>query len=326
MDDVKKQGMEILSDKRQDGKERPWRKHKMQNECLSEIYEEVSGGKAARLRDCSTWLTYTVDGESGRKQLARANFCRVRLCPVCTWRRSLKIKGQGEHILQAMEAEYPYAYILVTLTVRNVTGAELSHTIDAMGAAWNRLMKFKAVRDILGRSVEGGWHRSMEITHNVDIASASYDTYHPHYHVLMAVPQSYFTGKTYISHEKWVALWRKAMRLDYDPSVDVRRAYTRRNRTLAEAIKYGAKPGEYIIPDDWDLSVDTVRILDAALNHRRFSAWGGVMKRWHKKLHLDDAEDGDLVHTDPQDETEKGRHEITYWWYSGYRQYVRGEG
>ena len=36
---------------------------------------------------------------------------------------------------------------------------------------------------------------------------------------------------------------------------------------------------------------DAVYILDKALAHRRLTAFGGILKEYHKKLNLDDAEE-----------------------------------
>lgn len=325
MTDLKKQA-EVLEDKTSTGHERPWVVEKVANERLSEAYMALDASKAERLSKCARILVFRVDPATGRKKLDHADFCRVRLCPVCTWRRSLKLKAQGIRILTAMMAEYPYVWVMLTLTVRNVQGPELSDMITAMNKAWNRFVGYKEFRKLMdasGKYPGGGWHRATEVTHNIDPASPSYDTFHPHFHVLMAVPRSYFTGAFYIKHAEWQAMWRKAMRLDYDPSVDVRKAYDSKAKTIAEAMKYAAKSSEYLIPDDWDLTVETVAVLDQAFDRRRFSAFGGVMKQWHKKLNLDNPEDGDLVHTGDEDDAAltAAKHLVTYIWYTGYRQY-----
>ena len=83
---------EILSDKSKNGKERPWAEYKLSNSYLAIAYDEVDESKANRLRDCASWLEFSRT-EEGLK-LHKANFCRVRLCPICAWRRSLKTFGQ----------------------------------------------------------------------------------------------------------------------------------------------------------------------------------------------------------------------------------------
>lgn len=42
----------------------------------------------------------------------------------------------------------------------------------------------------------------------------------------------------------------------------------------------------YIIPDDWNLTVDTFHLLDSALHRRRFVAYGKEFKRVKQLLNL----------------------------------------
>ncbi len=121
-----------------------------------------------------------------------------------------------------------------------------------------------------------GQFRSLEITYN-----AKRDDYHSHFHALLAVPPSYFNGThdLYIKQPEWVALWRDAMRVDYDPSVDVRIIRANKNRegsdaissAAAEVAKYAAKPNIYDLPPDaLETVIDT---LDGALKGRRSFVW-----------------------------------------------------
>ncbi len=86
------------------------------------------------------------------------------------------------------------AYILLTLTVRNCEANDLSSTLDAMLAGWERMTKTKP-----WKRVALGAFRALEITHNVDPKSDSYDTFHPHIHAVIAVKPSYFTSRDYLS-------------------------------------------------------------------------------------------------------------------------------
>lgn len=311
--------VEVLSDKNSRGRERPWRYHKVMNEYLSAAYEEIDEKISARLLGCAPRLTFvTVDG---KKKLKGAYFCRVRLCPMCTWRRSLKVGAQMRAIMAAIAAsETPLQYIFLTLTQRNVTGAELSGEITRVLEAFNRFNRQTAFVN-----VSEGWMRGLEVTHNTDTNSKDYDTFHTHIHLVIAVKPTYFSGRHYIKQETWTEMWRKALRIDYTPIVHVTRVKGDTSAAVAEAAKYAAKVKDYIMPDDWDLTVDTVRILDNAFHARKFVAFGGVIREWHKKLHLDDADDGDLVHTDPNEAGEKTDELPTYSfaWNTGYIQYVR---
>ena len=322
------EAVEVLMDKSSTGRERPWREKKVANENLAAVYDVVNTSKAARLRDCANFLTFSVL-EDGSKKLKRMSSCRVRLCPLCTWRRSLKVMANTTQILKEMSGKYEF--IMLTLTQRNCSGADLSQTIDDMMAAWQRYSQRQAFR----KAVKG-WYRGMEVTHNTDKSSPSYDTYHPHFHVILAVNKSYFKGRDYVKLDEWKQMWCDALRLDYLPSVRVERIRRRGKRqdvdptvediikAVAETCKYTVEDEDYIVPTDWDLTVDAVRTLDAALADRRLIAFGGIMKELHKQLNLDDEENGDLINVDPEDSAAAptDREEV-YFWHTGYRQYTR---
>ena len=163
----------------------------------------------------------------------------------------------------------------------------------------------------------------MEVTHNVNRKSASFDTYHPHFHLLLAVQPSYFTdSKNYIKHEEWREMWRRALGVDELYMVNVKRVKGNTITAIAEVAKYAVKAQDYIL-DDYDLSVETVRILDAALDHRRFVGFGGMFRELHRKLNLSAPEDGDLVNVDESEsDEEEGAHELTFVWHMGYNQYM----
>lgn len=243
-------------------------------------------------------------------KLHDARFCRVRLCPVCQWRRSLKTYAQMSQVLDIAKSD-GYRFIFLTLTMRNCDAQELSGELTHILQAFNRLMKYKDVR----KAVKG-YYRGCEVKH-----SLSRDDYHPHLHCVLAVNESYFTNRTYISHAKWVALWQKALKVEYTPIVNIKKCYGG-NKSIAEACKYAVKADDVINYDDWDMTVETLRILDNALEKRRFIGLGGVIKDIHKKLHLDDMEDGDLVHTTEQEQGEATKEEIIYFW-NGYSQYEK---
>lgn len=307
---------EILNDLSATGRVRPWREHKLHNQLLASAYLDVNRAKAERLQDCATKLVFAVD--SGNKHLIQANFCRVRLCPVCAWRRSLKAFVQTRRVMDAITVDQEYAYLFVTLTVRNVEGDQLSDTITGLMRGWRNLIYAAQVK----RAVKG-YYRGLEVTHNVDAESPSYNTYHPHFHCIFAVNKRYFNGQGYIKQKDWIALWRRAMRLDYDPVVDVRRVKGCTAEAVAEAAKYAVKAEDYIIPDDWDLTVDTVRVLDEALAKRRLIAYGGVMGEYHRKLNLDDPDEGDLVHVGEDNLGGVDLNRVIYIWHTGYKQYFR---
>lgn len=335
---------ELLSDKKDNGKERPWREHKQQNEQVQHVYDSIadslgecidpdSGGyyrkKANRLANCGQTLFFNVyaNPETGgeKMKIKSADSCRVRLCPLCSWRRSIKIATHTKKILEAMqkEDEDKYDYLLLTLTVPNVSADELNKTIDDMMNGWRLLMQYAKVR-----SAVLGWYRALEITHNVKPTSKSFDTYHPHFHCIIAVDKNaYYKSGNYISHADWLTMWQLAMKNPAITQVDVRKVRPKQGHAdifgaVCETCKYTVKTGDYIVPNDWQMTMDVVRTLDKCLANRRLVAYGGVMKQYHSLLNLDDEIDGNLIND--SDETINGDVIATrcYVWNTGYQQYL----
>ncbi len=304
---------EVLHDKRKSGKERPWALYKLSNGYVAMAYDEVDTSKAERLRNCASWLEFARTDEGGLK-LHNANFCRVRLCPICQWRRSLKTFGQVYKIVSV--AQNDYAFIFLTLTVKNCEGMELKSTLDKLAKSWDRFIKYKDIKNVIK-----GFYRGTEVTHNL-----TDDTYHPHFHCLLAVNKSYFTSRDYLSQPKWRDYWKKAARLNYDPQVDVRRVKADKvEGVCAEVAKYAVKVSDVVCFDDWDLTVDTVATLDKALDKRRFISFGGIFKEIHKQLNLDDVDQGDLIHENDGEIPNVSRDTVLYAWNTGYNQYVRSK-
>lgn len=271
--------------------------------------------KAERLAACADTLTFRRT-DSGKLRLASAHFCRVRLCPICAWRRSLKTHAHMRKILDA--APDNLAYIMVTLTLRNCDGSALKSSIDCLLGGFRRLVLLKRCKSWVG------WYRGVEVTHNT-----KNDTYHPHIHALVAVNKRYFKTSDYIKQAELAELWRAAARLDYEPIVDIRRIYPRTSgadsiiSAVCEVAKYATKAGDIINFDDWDMTCDTVKILDKALERRRFVAFGGVFKQLHAQLNLDDVEEGDLVHLDSEDTDTNDSEKLLFLWHTGYNRYVK---
>ncbi len=253
--------------------DKPWDTHRAQAQQVEGVYlGTVFDRLAGRICGCSGYLGFAWEndpdtGES-RLRLREAQFCRVRHCPVCQWRRSLMWQARFLKALPAIEVAYPSArWLFLTLTVRNMPVQELRASIQEMNRAWQRLIKrpeFAAVQ---------GWIRTTEVTRGHD------DSAHPHFHVLLMVRPSYF-GKGYVTHERWVDLWQECARLDYRPSVRIEAVKPKKGmkgvtespirRAVAETLKYAVKPE--------DMSGEWLLELTKQVHRLRFIASGGVLK------------------------------------------------
>lgn len=342
-----------LTDRSPTGKVRPWRERHKAGLLLSEIYnamgetgaEGAAGwlNKAQRLESCAQYVEFSR-ADDGQLTLHNSSFCRVRLCPMCQWRRSLKLGAQVRQVVEQANAEHlkeagaPWRWLMVTFTVRNVEGPELGAAIDKIHRGLNNMAKSKQWRGAVK-----GWLRATEVTHNTNEKSAAYDTYHPHMHLLLCVPAAYFSGKGYIRQKGWAELWGHYIGADYTPIVDVRpikpegggrlsdlpagEQAAAMGKACAEVSKYAAKPADYIVPSDLALSMSAVQILDAALNKRRMTSWGGLLKDIAKRLQLDDPESGDLVHIDETASADQTAEQIgqyvAYNWALGAGDYLK---
>lgn len=308
----------ILRDVSPAGKVRPWAEKKVGNELLAAAYEKINPAKSIRLRECGKFLLFRRYSD-GVRQLHGMTSCRVRLCPICAWRRSLKVFFTIKRVVDFCFQRSGFSYIFLTLTVRNCSADMLSKTIDEMMAAWNLLLTYKPVK-----SAVQGWYRGLEITHNCCYSSGNFDSYHPHFHVLIAVNPSYFKSRFYLSKSRWAALWKQALGVDYDPVVDVRKVKGNTSEAVAECAKYSVKDTDYILPDDWDLTLDTVRVLDAVLASRRLVAYGGEFRKVKRILQIEDEDTGSLVNVGDDEYFPEDPENFvleSYAWFSGYRQY-----
>lgn len=283
--------------------------------------------KSFRVKDCGTYLEYKVYTATKEKKLHDANFCKVRLCPMCAWRRSLKIFGQVSQVMNIAKCETSNKFIFVTLTQRNVSGEELKEEIDRLYKAFNDLMRRKKIK-----LMSLGWFRALEVTYN-----AKYNTFHPHFHIVIMVKSYYEKNKNlYIDQAELTEMWKQSLKIDYTPIVHMEAVKIKKGKTIetavAEIAKYTVKESDLIIKDedgvfDLDQTDENIRILDQALAFRRLTAFGGQLKEIHQLLKLDDPEDGDLINTDQAD-IENNELEFViekYFWHVGYSNYVRIE-
>ena len=274
------------------------------------LYRIGESARAERVANCGSFLAFAHEidsfGEIAAKgKLHNANFCRERLCPMCIWRRTLKIYGQISKIMAHMPKNT--SYLFLTLTVPNCSPEDFQDTLDKLFYGWKKLSHFKDFKKAVI-----GFYRVLEVTRN-----KKNGTYHPHFHVILAVDSEYF-HKNYIPHDKWLDMWRKAYGDESITQVDIRKIKARDKsldskvdlsdldgfKTLegavSETAKYAVKDSDFIIMNDKynDLMDSIVKDLLFGLKGRRLVQFGGIFKEVAQKLKLDDAENGDLVHID----------------------------
>lgn len=288
---------------------------------LAASFDRLGYEDRARLvLECGTYLGIVDDGEGAK--IVEANFCKQRLCPACSWRRSLRIYSTTSQILDYIDAHEKVKYLFLTLTIRNIPLYDLGKALDDMAAAFKRLTNNKAWL----RRVKGCM-RTLEITINHDTMQA-----HPHYHLILAVDRSYATkaDSTYWTHEDWQAAWAKAARLDYTPQVSIERIKGGREKGIAEVSKYMAKDADYLI-DSMQAQMGTeeaeaatdyiVGQLMHQLHGRRLISYTGILRKAQQALRLSNPEEGPLTDTVRGDVAQAIKR---YHWNAGLGRYVPG--
>lgn len=208
-------GLEVLSNKTEDGLDRHTL-NKTQSQLLALVLEYLQYlNQAKRTDECNSWKMFQACAANigHPKKLIQANYCKDRFCATCQWLRSRKAFKEamtiGEHTLVHQPT---LRFIFLTLTVPNLPLDELSGGTTAMMKAWQRLTQRKRVRDAIL-----GYHRSLEVSYN-----PKRNDYHPHFHVLFAVPGYYFKGSKYINQSEWLSLWQQSARDERINQVNVK--------------------------------------------------------------------------------------------------------
>lgn len=281
-----------------------WYSKKSAAECMQAVFSELRnsrywlrpytpnywGDKAERISNCGSYMLFARKGDSFKLQ--EANFCRQRLCPMCSWRRSLKQYATLSSIMDVVQ-DRGAKFVFATFTIRNCSGAALPQTVDTLLSAFNRLD-----HDIIRKRKKGivlGAARTLEVTYN-----PQRNDFHPHLHVVFAVSHKYFKSG-YIKHQEWRSLWSECLGVDYLPMVRIEKVKALHGESYEAAVREVAK---YTVKDYDILRQDTAagkayvtQCLDSALRGRRLFSLSGVFFRIRKELNLEDPADGDLIVT-----------------------------
>jgi plasmid rolling circle replication initiator protein Rep len=286
-------------------KDKVWDKHRANSDCIADYYRGSKySSYANRIDDCSQLLDFKLspspeDGELKLK-LSSVKFCRVRHCPVCQWRRSLMWKAKAYQFLPKVVADYPkHRWLFLTLTVKNCPIQDLKKTLAWMNKSFTRLTQLKDW-------FVDGWIKSVEVTRGRD------GNAHPHFHCLLMVPPSYFSGQNYLSQDAWVELWQKCARLDYKPVCHVR-AIAKHNDPkviIPEILKYQVKESDLVANREWFLE------LTKQMHKSRAVAVGGVLRIYMSEL---EQEPEDLIGQGDELASDEGH--LYFQWKSERRKY-----
>ena len=267
---------------------------------LSRSYKRLGfSDKSEKVNDCGAFLDFGHNPD-GSFKLANAYFCKNRLCPMCSWRRTKKVFSQVMQIMDIIKDDYQF--IFLTLTVPNVPAEMLQTKLNQMQNAFRKYIRRKLIKRVCM-----GYFKTLEITYN-----RQRDDYHPHYHVIIAVPKNYFVSELYLNQSQWLLLWQQSMQDFSITQVKVEKCYLKRDdgsidknvsgvdlvKAVCEVSKYSVKCKDYIFTDNPLLTDKVTFTFDSVLFNRRLCSFGGCFSDVRDRLGLDDVTDGDLLHTD----------------------------
>jgi len=308
--------IEILQDFK-NGKLQPWKPKKVRSLKVADSFRRLGHEKKAmRIRFCGSVLSFLKNVETGEKKLHGADFCRERLCPMCQWRKSIKVFHQVSKVMdRTQEENKDIVPIFLTLTIRNCIGDDLPFTLDMLFKGWYQITKHRKIKRIVK-----GWFRALEVTYNKES-----NTFHPHIHAILIFDKSYFKSKDYMETVEWVQMWRTALKLDYNPVCDIRRIKNEKGKykAVAEVAKYTLKDTDFV-RDDNALTDKLIEVLSTSLRGRRLFAFGGLLKQIAKQIGIEELAEGDLVHIDEENFREDVATVLEiYRWNFGLVNYVR---
>ena len=269
---------------------RQYVREKRHSVALAESLRRIGDRRWANVANCSQALGIKYCAQCGVKHVEVSWCCRHRLCGVCAIRRSRKTGRQAIEAFKFMQDQGQLdgaRLALLTLTQRNVAGADLGDELDKLLSALASIRHTADARRFLIGSA-----RNIEITYN-----ALQRTYHPHVHmivILSAEAPAEMDDARY-----WRGLWRRLMRLPYDPICDIR-PITDTEGAVCEVSKYCIKPSSI-----FGLSLDQVHLdqvvfaLNQVLAGRRLVSYTGIWRKARQALNQRDPDD-DLEHDDTQ--------------------------
>jgi hypothetical protein len=232
----------------------------------------LTPAKAKQVQECGNFLQFTHAPSAGSTHLTGANFCGFRLCPMCAWRKRVKVFEVYRRAIFSIDKAPQQSYVHITLTIPNpaiTSSLALRSDLDKLCNSYRRF------RRRLHYAHDGqycrGTHAQLEVTIN-----NSTSTWHPHIHMLALVDQRFYKEQS-----RLIAMWRECLASEgltgglYIQQVKANDANL--HRAVAEVCKYAIsftdKKGMLLIK-----STQQYQALSCALHNRRTSWDTGSIK------------------------------------------------
>ena len=269
--------------------------HKLQtNDIIIKFYQTGFTKESEKIKQCGNFLEFIFKEhqitKDTKKKLANANFCKNRFCPMCSWRRIRNITGQLKDAFSVIQEKQKIATLFLTLTVSNPDVKDLKSTIAKMNKSFNEMTRTKAFNNAVL-----GYFKSIEILGDKTPKGQA----HPHFHILLVVDSKYFSSRNYLNKAEWTEMWRKALKVDYTPVVDVRRIKSKNENfsdidsAIIETVKYSVKHSDLCKRTNEDFYY-----LYTQTKNLRFISAGGILKDHLNLIKIDE----DLINLKKENE------------------------
>ena len=253
-----------------------------------------------RFETCSSWFQHLTNQEMSVKRMHKTDACGNRFCPICTWKTAKKDAIKISIMMDAVKEVEDKEFLFLTLTAPSVSGEELRDEIDRFNKAVKRLFERRNVQRVVK-----GYIRKLEVTTDqeklitdelykrkkkyydlrglkVNDPNPTYNTYHPHMHIIVVVNKSYFNRPVdFINKAKWLEMWRGCMKDNSITQVDARKVSSTKSgnsNAVLEIAKYSAKG------QDLYHSEKVFDTFYGALKRRQLIVFSGMMKDYAKKF------------------------------------------
>lgn len=267
-------------------------------------FMKEKGLKMDRFECCGDVVWFKTNEEKTAFLLAGGNFCNNRFCPKCSWLRAKRDTFEILELLKVVQLEEKKEYIFITLTAPNVSAEKLSEEITEFNKAFKRLFQMEDFKKI-----SKGFIRKLEVTYNDEK-----NTYHPHFHCIVAVNKSYFTSRDYISERKLLEMWKKAKRDDSITQVDMRKCKMDTVYETLELATYSTKQSQLY------RSKEIFDVFYKNLKGRQLITFSGVFKDYKKKIELGEVNPDEILELKAMKEI--AVKQIVYKWENEEKEYM----
>lgn len=338
------------------GKKVDWQSLKRQANQLAVIYGKIADEldsqnkfeqakkyrkRSENVAQCNSSLLFGYENNKIDKKLVYCNNCRDRGCPLCNHKRSRVHAYQLNKILHKSQEVYDdLGFIFCTFTVKNIKNDPviLHETISQLNRAFGKMMRYSRIVGKNGKKIDPadrvvkGSIKNLEVTYN-----SKSDTLHPHIHAILVVDKElYFSKKydNYIDHDEWVSLWRRALNVDYDPSIHVEKLHSNSkgmdglSSAILEISKYETKPSAVLIGGiDLDKAIKVVYSMTEGLKNTRSFSFAGILKEIKNEIFgdrdLNDVSDDEMLNVNGQSELDLNNCQfVQYRWSSVDQDYI----